>query len=116
MKCSECRGACCEEVIIPRCAVTMPDDDAVRWFELRGEYAPLELLEGIELPEAGLRLEVPCTKLTEDGRCGIYEERPNVCAAYEAGGADCLDTVRRRRTPEDYQRIRDPEDPEVIHG
>ena len=31
--------------------------------------------------------EWSCTQLLDNGRCGIYEERPNVCRIYEAGSS-----------------------------
>lgn len=115
MRCEACRGACCEEVLIPRVMFAAPNDDVRRWFELRGSIVPHELLEGIELPEAGLRLEVPCGAL-EDGLCSIYEDRPDVCREFAPGGRHCLETVRRRRSPADYQLIREAEDPEELDG
>jgi hypothetical protein len=39
-----------------------------------------------------------------------------VCRVFEPGGFDCLDTVRARRTAEQYQRIRDDGDPERVHA
>jgi Fe-S-cluster containining protein len=83
----------------------LPDGDAVRWLALHATPTP-----------GYLEFECRCTKLTADGRCGIYEDRPLVCKVFAPGGADCLDTVRRRRTPEQYLRIRDAGDPERIHA
>jgi Fe-S-cluster containining protein len=96
--------------------IAAPTDDVRRWVEVRGELVPHELLEGIMLPEAGLRLDVRCTKLTDDGRCGIYEERPDVCREFAPGNRHCLEVVSRRRSAEDYQLIRDDEDPEELDG
>jgi len=84
--------------------VRLPDDER-RWLELHAETSVLEM-----------RFECRCTALTPEGRCGIYEARPMMCRTYRPGGADCLDTVRRRRTPEDFARIREAGDPERIHA
>lgn len=101
MKCSECRGACCESVLVP---LPPPAPDRARWLALRG----IGLVAGFhEFP-------VRCTALTDAGRCGIYEDRPVLCRVYEPGGADCLQTVQLRRTPDDYQRIRDVTDPPTL--
>lgn len=105
MKCAECRGACCESMSIPAVHILAPTGDARRWVELHATARPGHLLE----------FEVRCTALTPESRCGIYEHRPLVCKLYEAGGKDCLETVRARRSPEDYQRIRDEGDPLTIH-
>jgi Fe-S-cluster containining protein len=114
MRCDVCRGACCEEVILPRVMFLAPTEDIRRWWEYRGELVSHELIEGIELPEAGIRLELPCTKLEDGGRCSIYEDRPDVCRDYAPGGRHCLETVARRRSMTEYQLIRDDEDPEEL--
>lgn len=82
-----------------------PGVDEWRWLRLHGQ---------IEGRGDDLRFECRCTALTPEGRCGIYAERPQVCRTYPPGGQDCLDTVRRRRTAEEYQRIRDAGDPERL--
>lgn len=104
MKCAECKGACCESILALASDARMFSDDRRRWLELHAT-------------RAGDRLEFECrcTALTAAGRCSIYSTRPMMCVTYEAGGAACLETVRRRRTPEDYARIRDASDPERIH-
>ncbi len=64
-----------------------------------------------------LRFESRCPHLTKCGGCDLHDTplKPRVCIEYEPGGSDCLDTVRRRRTPEQYQLIRDEGDPARIH-
>jgi Fe-S-cluster containining protein len=104
MNCLECRGACCESFSIPIADVKPPGPDERSWLELHGTR------EG-----DSIAFECRCTALTADGRCSIYEGRPLVCVFYAPGGPDCLETVRRRRTPEQYQRIRGADDPESIH-
>ena len=76
----------------------------VPWLDLHAEH------------DAGwLRFDCRCRMLTIAGACSIYAERPTVCRDYVAGGAACLDTLRRRRTPEHYARIREDGDPMEIH-
>ena len=102
MKCSECHGACCEQIVFPA-----PSDRASLAFLLaRGEGE-----RGPKKQWVRIVLDTRCPKLTDDGRCGIYESRPLICAEYEPGGTACLAAVRRRRTPEDFQRIREEGDP-----
>ena len=102
MKCSECRGACCEQLILP----VANDQATLDFLAVRGQV----LLDNRAAP--GVRLECPCPKLTDEGRCGIYELRPVICSTYKAGGPACLEAVRRRRPPEDFRRIREEGDPE----
>jgi len=110
VKCEACRGACCESFSLPAIHVLAPTADARRWVELHASKFHVTLQQG-----RLLEFETPCTKLTPEGRCGIYETRPMVCKVYRAGGPECLATVKVRRSPEDYQRIREDGDPERIH-
>lgn len=112
MKCLECRGACCESFAVP--VNIRPDDPVNVWFLLHATVGKDRTPDGRMVDVAAF--ECRCTKLTGEGRCGIYPDRPTVCRQYEAGGNACLLTVKRRRTPEEYQRIRDESDPVMIHG
>lgn len=104
MNCERCRGACCETFMIPASDIDVPGDDASRWLALHATPRGRQL-----------EFECRCTKLTAEGRCGIYADRPSLCQIFPVGGPDCLDAVRSRRTPEQYTVIRDPDDPERIH-
>ena len=104
MRCHVCAGACCESFTVPAAVLNVRDSDDARWVRLHAT-----------LSGRSLTFEVRCTALTPEGRCSIYERRPAVCRFYEAGGSACLETVRTRRTPEQYQLIRDPQDPVEIH-
>lgn len=109
MNCLACAGACCETFALPVSDILPPGSDEWRWIKLHArEHVDVDDREMLEF-------DVPCSKLTPAGRCGIYDDRPLMCRTYPAGGADCFDAVRRRRTPEQYQLIRDPQDPERIH-
>lgn len=100
MNCKACAGACCESFAIPIADLKPPNADAMNWIQLHGSTR-----------DGYLQLECRCTALQSDGLCGIYEERPLVCRMFVPGSADCLATVKKRRTPDDYQAIRDAEDP-----
>jgi len=95
---------------LPAIHILAPTADARRWVELHAARTHATLREG-----RLLEFEVRCTKLTAEGRCGIYETRPMVCKTYRAGGPECLATVRARRTAAEYERIREDGDPERIH-
>jgi hypothetical protein len=107
MDCLACGGACCETMILPVGAVRFPSPDAKAWFMLHGST------DG-----SRVELECRCSALTPDGKCGIYTslERPKTCADFRPGERGCIETVRRRRTPEQYILIRGAADPERIHG
>jgi Fe-S-cluster containining protein len=96
VKCATCRGACCEA------AVVGSTNFALRFIERR--WLALH-----DTPHGG------CRELSAEGRCEIYGDRPFLCRIYPAGGIDCLEVVKNRRTPEQYQQIRDVNDPITIH-
>lgn len=101
MKCAACRGACCEEIILEVAPRTPADEE----FLLARGATPIE---GAVI----FKMEARCPQLTSCGQCAIhFTRKPVVCVLYEAGGADCLDAVSRRRTREEYQGIRDEGDP-----
>lgn len=106
MNCLQCRGACCEDLVFPVKGLAKPTFDLLR---LRGQVVRLtEDMEGVAIPSV-------CHHLSDAGRCRIYHDRPGVCRMYRAGGQACIETLRRRRTPEDYILIRGPNDPLRVH-
>lgn len=106
MKCEVCKGACCEEVVLELEPRTNVDQE---WFGVRFPLA-VHKADRIEL-----RFESRCPQLTECGRCAIhFTSKPVACVLYEAGGADCLEVVGLRRTPVEYQAIRDAADPHSL--
>ena len=112
MKCDECGGACCESFEVPLTDIQPPGQDELRWV----------LLHGRNMKRAGehgnyssVVFDCRCTALQPDGKCGVYFDRPELCRAMPAGGEECLEHVKARRTPDEYARIRDDDDPERIH-
>jgi Fe-S-cluster containining protein len=100
MRCDICKGACCESFILQR--------------EILSELDKLFAFEGgrwlrLHASESG-EFECPCTALSNEGRCIIYEDRPTTCKIFEVGGADCIKTVRARRT--NYAAIMEEGDPD----
>ncbi len=102
MNCEQCRGACCETIIIP---LSAHDDDTNRWALLHGRRVGGQVA-----------LNCKCSALTEGGRCSIYADRPNMCRTYQEGAPYCLESVRALRTPEEYARIRDDRDPATLEA
>lgn len=106
MKCKVCRGACCE-TFTAEIYMHPPNRDAQTWLELHAtvkDFGPK------------LTFECRCTKLTSEGSCSIYEDRPIICELFIRGGKECLETVRTRRTAKEYELIRDEGDPLTIHS
>lgn len=103
MNCLVCRGACCESIELDL-GFHPPNPDSERWIKLHGVEK-----------NGKISFEAKCLKLTSNGTCEIWEDRPLVCELYIAGSHQCLETVRERRTPEQYLLIREEEDPSEIH-
>ena len=83
--CRSCRGACCESVSLVMGGVFT--DDQKRWLEFHGLK-----VEGVDV-----RIPVRCEKLV-DGRCGIYETRPQLCRMYVVWGQSCRAVMRMEGT------------------
>jgi Fe-S-cluster containining protein len=52
--------------------------DQKRWASMRGN-----------LLKSGWRIRSECKNLDADGKCKIYDNRPDVCREYETGGEMC---------------------------
>ena len=105
MNCKVCKGACCESFSM-EVEMRPSNKDGQRWLELHAIKVEEQLIIN------RLTFECRCTKLTSEGRCSIWEDRPMICELYIAGGRQCLETVKARRTPEEYSKIRGEDDPE----
>lgn len=85
IRCHQCKGACCEGITIP---VTNLSTDAKRW---------LMLHKGVSLNDQGIVFDNPCEQLGEDGKCKIYNSRPQGCVDYEVNSTACqLARLHRR--------------------
>ena len=73
MNCNNC-SKCCEDIILP--LAVKPDEDIKRWIELHN----LKIFYKGEI--VYLKINHKCSKLI-NGRCSIYEQRPNNCREYE---------------------------------
>lgn len=116
MDCLRCEGACCETFELPIADLNPPSTDAWAWLFVRGESVGGPLFPWGD--SSSLRFESRCPELTECGRCELHgtPDKPTVCVDMKPGCDDCLDAVRRRRTPEQYQQIREDGDPVVLCG
>ena len=81
--CERCKGACCESITVP---LKSTSEDVQRWLSFHGNET-----------ENGIRFECKCSKL-KNGKCSIYESRPEVCRTYEVGSRACRETVELKRS------------------
>lgn len=113
MNCLECKGACCESFALPKASLPLAlgreaaDPDTRRWLELHATQ---------DWEPEYVSLECRCTMLGADGLCKTYDTRPLMCRVFAPGCRECLETVRLRRTPEQYAAIREAGDPERVHA
>jgi hypothetical protein len=77
--CEICGGSCCKSIFLPK---SLWKADVANWVSLHGESE-----------ESRIRLDTPCSAL-KDGRCSIYETRPDVCRVAKVGDEQCLKAVR----------------------
>ena len=81
--CSYCPAKCCKYFALPIETPTDWDDyEYIRWFLLHDRAAIFT-----EKGDWYLLVYTTCKHLGEDHRCGIYEQRPNVCRDYST--VDC---------------------------
>lgn len=85
--CAECAGACCENLLMPIDPSFM-SSPVRKYLRTRGEF------EGDYM----IRLNCPCRYLTDEGQCGIYTSRPDVCRTAAVGGAGCRAAIKANRT------------------
>lgn len=110
MKCSKCRGACCETFAVQVGQLEAPDVDSLLWILLHGVRR--EVISESKWDDL-VQFECKCLELDENGGCSIYNDprRPKMCSDMVIGGTRCLIAVAERRTPEQYKEIRDDDDP-----
>ncbi len=73
--CAQCGGECCKYITIPLSELEELD---IPWLQARGMlYGPV------------WRIKSRCPRLTDEGKCAIYETRPETCKMFEVGGQSC---------------------------
>lgn len=84
VSCDKCNALCCKYFCFE---IDEPDDydefENVRWYLCHEGVS-------VHVDEDGdwyIQIANTCTKLTSDGRCAIYEDRPLICRSYS--GANC---------------------------
>ena len=82
MTCEECKGACCESMVI---GLRGFSSEQQKYFEYHGE-----------LTDKGVRLLTKCKHLI-NGKCNIYPMRPQICRDYKEGSESCKEAIKRFR-------------------
>jgi len=69
--CEDCGGLCCK---VQTCLIVSHDDFQREFWEAKGPVKTIETKEGTIylMPQ-------PCQHQLEDGKCGIYDTRPQLC-------------------------------------
>lgn len=89
--CELCQGACCETWALSPREWGWPEGTC-RWLEFHGKPTSI-----------GVEFGNPCKHLC-NGKCSIYNDRPDVCQVFEVGSKACEHCVRTRR-PEQAEEI-----------
>lgn len=76
--CSYCTAKCCRYFALPiDTPETLQDFDHLRWYMIHRRVSLF-----VEDETWYLMVHADCEHLQEDHRCGIYEDRPQICRAY----------------------------------
>ena len=84
-QCARCGAKCCSyfcfQIDEPG---TFEDYENIRWFLLhRGVSVHID-----DQDDWYISIANECTRLGDDGKCGIYENRPRICRTYQTDGCD----------------------------
>ncbi len=72
-KCASCPDHCCKKFFIILEGVT--DKDWIKWLS----YHKGVKVDKLDANNIQVWFDYPCGQLKEDGSCGIYKKRPDVC-------------------------------------
>ena len=78
--CFICGGLCCQVIKAPL---------------IGGEIAEVLKLRSLHYDDSTCLLDCRCCQLTHEGRCAVYETKPQRCADFEVGGALCREIIAR---------------------
>ena len=78
--CENCNGACCQGLLM-----AYADESAVELLELRG----LRCFQARAHDHGYEVFSPPCRFLNPEGKCSVYEMRPEGCKLYPVGGPSC---------------------------
>jgi len=77
--CDYCSGKCCRYFALP---IDTPDSrrdlDFIRWYLLHSQATVF-----VEDDDWYLMVHTKCKHLLDDNRCGVYDERPQICREYK---------------------------------
>lgn len=88
--CEICKGACCE-----RFGINFKDhsEDTFRWFAYHGE-------------SKGRIVFFDCKcKWLKDGKCSIYDDRPQLCKDYAVGSRPCIEAIMNKHRDNTRKKI-----------
>ncbi len=101
--CQYCSAKCCRYLAVEiEEPVTRRQLDHLVWFVLHEKVCVFQ-----EKGRWFILFETPCSRLLEDGRCGIYPERPRICRAYSTRRCEYEDDWVYERIFETPQQVRE---------
>jgi Fe-S-cluster containining protein len=88
--CELCRGACCEAFLIN----INISSDFNKWLSFHGE----------EMGKSRFLFELKCCNL-KNGKCDIYEDRPEMCKEFGVGSEECQYAITRYRPKKAFKLL-----------
>lgn len=97
--CAYCTGLCCRYFTVALDTPTNWNDfDNIRWYMMHGRVSAY-----VDEGAWYLCVAADCRHLLPDNRCGVYEDRPQICRDYKTSGCEYDDRGVHERnfdTPE----------------
>lgn len=82
--CATCSGLCCRYISVPLDTPEEPDEfDWIRWV-----VSHEGVIVYVEDDAWYAEIPTPCSHLTDDHRCSIYDTRPSICREYSTKGCE----------------------------
>ena len=76
--CEHCTGKCCRYFALPiEKPTSYREFNFIRWYMMHGEVSVF-----VDGEAWYLMVHADCKHLLDDGRCGTYETRPDICREY----------------------------------
>lgn len=99
--CAHCTALCCRYFSVPiETPTTRKEFDNLRWFMLHGRVTIY-----VESGTWYLCVYSDCQHLLPDNRCGIYDDRPQICREYSTNKCEYDDSGLHERLFETPEQI-----------
>lgn len=121
--CADCGGRCCSFRLGQISFAGLSEGQRYDSFFLNHDgFDQLLLADGsvpdmrwfvTEAPDGGRNISFECEHLTDDGKCGVYDDRPGMCRGFECPALDDEDDTTVDEWVDEFARDGVPDDVDV---